>query len=158
MDEKMILRCVLVTAVFQIGATGTLAKCDPKVLCNAAWWTTAEAEDVQGEIVDLGFINSRDWKGFTPLHYAAAYGDPNLMAVLLQAGANANDRDNTMAQTPLHWAAHTGTSEAILLLIAAGADLVSKDAIDRPPAYFALRNEKLINTAGFAAIVNGSKN
>lgn len=134
------------------GATGSLAKCDAETLCNETWWTTAKVQDLQSQIADSSAVNLRDEKGFTPLHYAAGNGAPELMQILLQAGADANAQNNTMAQTPLHWAARTGSSEAVLMLIAAGVDLAARDAIDRPVIFFAARNERLAGTSGYAAI------
>lgn len=89
------------------GTTGSLTKCNAEALCNEIWWTTAEVQDLQSQIADSSAVNLRDEKGFTPLHYAAANGAPELMLILLQAGAHATAQNNTMAQTPLHWAART---------------------------------------------------
>jgi cytohesin len=56
------------------------------------------------------------------LHYAAGSGNPELVATLLEAGADPNLRDAEQG-TPLHWAATDGNIEISRRLLRAGADI-----------------------------------
>jgi ankyrin repeat protein len=59
--------------------------------------------------------------GWTPLHYAATKGDPQLIALLLEHHAFI-DAESPNKTTPLMMAAHYGTAAAVKLLLAEGAD------------------------------------
>lgn len=54
-------------------------------------------------------MNVAGWNGLTPLHFAAAYGHPNVAMFLLEAGANPYALDKLgydvcmMAESHLHW-------------------------------------------------------
>ena len=72
---------------------------------------------------DLG---ARDESGWTPLHYAASVGCPDVVTALLEAGANLEARaDDSL--TPLH-AASVGNTEAVKVLLEAEADLEARVA------------------------------
>ena len=63
----------------------------------------------------------------TPLHFAANWGRPEAVALLLERGADVGSRTTDNAgKTPLHMAASncylTGSRSCITLLLAAGAD------------------------------------
>ena len=60
---------------------------------------------------NLRVIFSGEGKGCTPLRCATAYADPNLIEVLLQAGANADDWAKTMAHSS-SLEQHTGGAQA----------------------------------------------
>ena len=60
-------------------------------------------------------------QGWTPLHFAAAAGDPELVRALLAVGAPVDARSVT-GQTPLWWACNDGQLAAARELLAAGAD------------------------------------
>jgi hypothetical protein len=70
-------------------------------------------------------------RGAVALHRAAASGDPDLVAALIEAGGNvlAIDRDGV---TPLHYAAQSN-EEAVRLLVRAGADLDATDKFGNTP-------------------------
>jgi len=61
-------------------------------------------------------INSKDEKGFTPLHLAAFYGHKQVLEFLIDNGAEINSRDKE-GYTPLHLAAQIGDPEIVELLI-----------------------------------------
>ncbi len=68
-------------------------------------------------------VNAFDDLGMTPLHYAAAAENPVAVMLLLQHGANANARCETMiGDTPLAAIASTCTLQMATLLMEAGAD------------------------------------
>jgi ankyrin repeat protein len=60
--------------------------------------------------------------GITPVMWAARYGAINAMAVLLDAGADANARDKNNGWTPLLHAVHKQQPQAVRLLLERGAD------------------------------------
>jgi len=72
--------------------------------------------------------------GYTPLHEAAFLGEPEIVSILLAAGASVTAR-NSEGLTPLNFAAN---AEVALLLIAAGADPLAK-AGGETPAESAIR-------------------
>lgn len=69
------------------------------------------------------------WEGNTPLHWAAAKGDPTAIEMLLQAGADPKAIATRFEMTPLHamfWAGRRGnpnTTRCIELLVQAGVDV-----------------------------------
>jgi hypothetical protein len=63
-----------------------------------------------------------DWRGYTPLHYAACHGHIEIARLLLQNGAEVNAKCNG-GSTPLHSAAAHGHVEILHLLVENGADL-----------------------------------
>ncbi len=62
----------------------------------------------------------------TPLHAAAATGNPETIKLLVDLGANVNSTNEFM-RTPMHYAAAGGHLEAIKVLHAAGANLQATD-------------------------------
>ncbi|KAK7083896.1 hypothetical protein SK128_008567 [Halocaridina rubra] len=68
-----------------------------------------------------GDVNVMIENEMTPLHYAAKYGNVNVMKLLVERGANikAKAADN---QEALHYAAIFGTEQGIRFLISKGAD------------------------------------
>ena len=65
--------------------------------------------------------------GSTPLHLAAKHGQPALVRLLLQNGADPNRRD-TLGTTALMLAAASGNADAVTALVDAGADPNAKEA------------------------------
>ena len=70
----------------------------------------------------------------TPLLYAAGDGNANVVAALLEAGADVN-RGNAFGETPLHWACCRMDSdvEHALLLIRNGAAVNARSRLDETP-------------------------
>jgi hypothetical protein len=65
------------------------------------------------------FMRDCRTKGETPLHRAAAFGEPQTIAMLLQAGAKVDARD-MYGDTPLSWASWYGRPNAVLRLLLYG--------------------------------------
>lgn len=65
--------------------------------------------------------------GWSPLHYAAAGGDPDITALLVARGANINARA-VAGITPLMMAAREGQEDAVMVLLRAGADATLVDS------------------------------
>jgi ankyrin repeat protein len=66
--------------------------------------------------------NAGTSSGATPLHLAAAGGNPDAISALLDHGANANASESEWHQTPLVFAAEYDRPEAIRVLLKRGAD------------------------------------
>lgn len=66
--------------------------------------------------------NAKRSDGQTPLHAAVvAHGDVDILAMLIDAGADLDERDNDL-DAPLRLAAELGRTEAVKLLLDRGAD------------------------------------
>lgn len=78
--------------------------------------------------------------GWTPLHYAAAVGDADIVRLLLDKSAYI-DAESPNQTTPLMMAARGGQNDVVKLLIDSGADASLKNAQGMTAADFALKNE-----------------
>jgi hypothetical protein len=105
----------------------------------------ASAEDYLRAIRanDLGYLQKmsqrhmadvRDGLGWTPLHYAALYGSPEAVRVLLEAGADPNGRNQAQV-TPLMFGAYS--LEKTRLLVEKGADVNAKAKDGTTPLWVA---------------------
>jgi uncharacterized protein len=93
---------------------------EPDVLESAALGRAARLRDLLA--ADPAARDARAADGFTPLHYAAFFGGPEAVRVLLDAGAQPDaDADNPMRVRPLHSAAAARDVESARLLLEAGA-------------------------------------
>jgi len=69
-------------------------------------------------------LESRSGDGWTPLHLAAFFGNPELIKALLDRGAAVDARSgNAMTNTPLHAAVAGGKTENVEALASRGADV-----------------------------------
>lgn len=68
-------------------------------------------------------------RGSTLLHYAANDGKLNLMALLVENGANVNASNAEWYRSVLAWAANNARLDAIHWLLERGADPLSADAL-----------------------------
>ncbi|KAL2674225.1 hypothetical protein Neosp_012676 [[Neocosmospora] mangrovei] len=66
--------------------------------------------------------NMRDSLCYTPLHFAAAFGQTDIIEELLNKGAAIDDGKEDDNQTPLHQAAAKGNVKAMVMLLQRGAD------------------------------------
>ncbi len=73
-------------------------------------------------------VNAAQGDGMTALHWAAANGNPELVQVLIEVGANLELTTRIGAYTPLHLASKEGNAEAIRYLLNAGADPAARTA------------------------------
>ena len=90
--------------------------------------------------------------GWTPLHYAAAVGDVEIVQLLLDKSAYV-DAESPNKTTPLMMAARGGQTNVAKVLIEAGADVALKNDQGLNAVDFALKNEhrdtaELIRSAG----------
>ena len=95
-------------------------------------------------------LDGRDGEGYTPLHRAAATGEPAVIQALLEAGADANRRVETFGAlnpwdprdwTPLHLAAGNRDARAVALILEAGGDVHARVEGYETPLHIAAANE-----------------
>lgn len=77
-----------------------------------------------------------DRLGSTPLHYAARYGQKEVVTFLIQVGASLEARD-VYGFMPLHCAASTGHSETLTLLLDARSDIRAVDNLGNSALHLA---------------------
>ena len=84
---------------------------------------------------DATLLMARDTDDSTPLHCAVWKGHTEVVALLLEAGADVNAKNNNghWGNTPLHAAAHGNQRAIAQLLLAHGADLHAQFGPDRTP-------------------------
>jgi ankyrin repeat protein len=120
---------------------------------------TGTPEQVQGEIDAGAVVNAQEETlGFTPLMWAAGLNpNPEVITVLLKAGAHINARV-AGGMTPLMWAAARNRSpEVIAALLDAGADAKVKDRQGRTAFDFAQQNASLKETDAYRKLEEASK-
>ncbi len=71
--------------------------------------------------------------GRTPLSWATLHGDPAVVAAVLDAGGDVNERDGN-GNTPLHAVAYFGRDAAGRLLVERAADPLARNVVGRLPA------------------------
>lgn len=106
-----------------------------KKLLEAA--RNGDADEVN-ELLTTGAPYTSDWLGSSPLHYAAQYGHPETIEVLLKSGI-AKDSRNKMDRTALHVATTEGHIECVRFLLLGGCDVDAKDMIRMTPLHWAIQ-------------------
>lgn len=86
-------------------------------------------------------VNIRDYKGRTPLHWAATRGDESAVRLLLENGADVNAQDDWKA-TPLILAASSGSMRMLELLILGGANARLSDIRGGRALHYVCRHQK----------------
>ncbi|KAF4532405.1 hypothetical protein B566_EDAN003857 [Ephemera danica] len=82
--------------------------------------------------------NSCNAEGITALHAAAMYGRPDLVPLLICAGASINVRTTSRAATPLHLACQNKrTTTVSALLDVPGCDINAQDSRSNTPIHYA---------------------
>ena len=103
-------------------------------------------EDVSAQLDAGAAIEMRSSDGFTPLQYAAFFGQISVVELLLERGADANAvAENPMKVQPLHSAATIGSVEICRRLLEAGADVNGRQQLGYTPLMSAaLRGNDLL--------------
>lgn len=72
--------------------------------------------------------------GFTALHAASRANYLEIVALLIEAGADVNIRaDAPHGATPLHWAIRSGNADVVRMLVEAGCDVNARFYTDEQP-------------------------
>ena len=82
-------------------------------------------------------VNAKGGTEVILMHVAARYGHANILSLLLEHGADVDERD--ASQTPLHRALCFGKLEAVRFLLDRGADISARHDLDWTPLHFAVR-------------------
>ncbi|KAK5847964.1 hypothetical protein PBY51_017052 [Eleginops maclovinus] len=78
--------------------------------------------------------------GWSPLHWAAHYGQLECVVRLVQMGCEVNTVTSRFHQTPTHTAAFGGHPHCVLWLTQAGADVNMQDLVGEAPIHKAARS------------------
>uniref|UniRef100_UPI0037E925F2 ankyrin repeat domain-containing protein 10a n=1 Tax=Semicossyphus pulcher TaxID=241346 RepID=UPI0037E925F2 len=81
--------------------------------------------------------------GWTPLHWAAHYGQLECVVRLVQMGCEVNTVTSRFNQTPTHTAAFGGHPQCVVWLTQAGADVNRQDFVGETPVHKAARSGSL---------------
>jgi uncharacterized protein len=112
---------------------------DPDVFEAAAFGRLDRLRELLGADSGLALAFSPD--GFTALHFAAFFGQPESAAVLLEQGADPRARArNPMAVEPLHSAAASSQVEIVRMLLDRGADPNARQEGGFVPLHAAAQN------------------
>ena len=96
-------------------------------------------KEVVQAFLDAGAeINMADWRGRTPLYWAAMLGHKDIVQILLDREAQSNIAD-TDGWTPLHKSAWKGDKHVAQVLLEAGAQPESTNKKGETPLYLAAR-------------------
>lgn len=94
-------------------------------------------EHCSTSVTESNCLNSTDGSGCTALLIAAQYGHADLVAFLIQKGADPGALDNSK-DSALHWGAYRGSSDIVGLLHHLGAtDVDAKDGYGQTPLHLA---------------------
>lgn len=92
----------------------------------------APVAEIRERIAEADDVDEIDFKGWSGLHWALVREVTDVLAMLLDAGANANLATGT-GRLPLNIAMRSGQGDAVRLLVAAGADVDRADVDGRTP-------------------------
>ena len=102
---------------------GAVSAEDNLRLCENEFWSAAPTlADVQAEIDKGARLDGVCHLDSTPLHWAAHFGTPEIIHLLVSAGADINAFDNYFGYAPIHTAL-TKSVTNLKALIDAGADI-----------------------------------
>lgn len=92
-------------------------------------------------------LNLTNYAGVSALHLAVHRGNCDVIKMLLEAGADANQRDLGSGRSPLHWAVESQKTAIVELLLSAGALVNQRSYAGHTPFYCALyRPNKEVQT------------
>jgi Ankyrin repeats (3 copies)/Ankyrin repeat len=116
-----------------VGAAGTSVVNKPAVVAAQTPAEPLPVPTVVAEVIDVHARDSLDW---TKLHSAASLGKTELIALLLDQGADINARAKD-GSSPLHLAVKRSHPAAVKLLFARGANPSAKDQEGNSPVHLA---------------------
>ena len=105
--------------------------CGP--MCHPGFWRHSDILDVQTEMAHGANLTARQSpRGGTALHMAAAYAtDPEIITILLDAGAQIEYRSTELSNTPLIAAALNRNPDVVAVLLERGARIDARNIDDR---------------------------
>jgi ankyrin repeat protein len=114
---------------------------------------------VQAAINQGAYVNDKDESGWTPLMYAAGHNkNPEVITVLLKAGADLNAQEDHRGKTPLIVAAWRNYNpEVIVTLLKAGANVKAQDHFGATALDYAQDNDKLKGTDALRQLQKASQ-
>nr|XP_039251585.1 palmitoyltransferase AKR1-like [Styela clava] len=92
---------------------------------------------------DNEILHKKGWNNLTPLHQACLSGEPSIVGLFLQHGANPNAR-NSFEETPLHYACRRGIVSVAHLMIKNGGDPSHVDKRGRNCMHFAANGGSVV--------------
>lgn len=100
--------------------------------------------EIMNELINSGAkVDTIDFEGQTPLHYAAEHSDDSdVVKELLNKNADVNIIDK-QGKTPLHYATEECKTEVVKELLVANADMNIADKQDKTPLHYATENCKV---------------
>ena len=106
----------------------------------------SDIESVKKHLESGVKVNAKDKIKGTPLHYAAAYGNMNIVELLITSGADLNAKDNE-GKTTLHYAAINGRKLVVEFLVENGAvvNVKAKDGNTPLDATFVFNKSETAN-------------
>ncbi|UCH83917.1 MAG: ankyrin repeat domain-containing protein [Candidatus Latescibacterota bacterium] len=131
-------RALLIAALFAFAVAGVVGAAQIHDLAR-----TGDLEQVKN-LIDQSpdLLNALNEEEETPLHFAAASGNLDLVEYLVSSGAEV-DAPNNVGQTPLLYAAYDGHVEICEFLIRVGAKADFRDGRGNSPLDFAARQGQL---------------
>ena len=92
-------------------------------------------------------VDSFDANGLAPLHYAAKYGNKDVVDYLILNGADVNKKAGKRARgnTPLHYAAEQGNLDILKALVGRAANVNGRNNSRQTPLYYAVKNIRYDN-------------
>ncbi|KXJ09903.1 Ankyrin repeat domain-containing protein 55 [Exaiptasia diaphana] len=88
-----------------LGANQTMVdNCGRLPLHAATYYSNQRTVQILLKQLPIEYVNTQDCEGMTAFHWAAFHGRADLVALLVENGAELIARDNE-GKTPLHWAA-----------------------------------------------------
>ena len=99
----------------------------PNLVCNSA-----SVDKIRQRIADANDIDELDFKGWTGLHWALVREVSEVIALLLESGADPNLATGT-GRIPLNIAVRSGQGDAVMLLLNAGANANIADIDGKTP-------------------------
>lgn len=137
---------VAIAVVSMTGATGACgsapspeaAECG--VLCEESFWASASEAEVKAQLERGPYLSAKAGElGVTPLHMAASHsGNPAVIALLLDAGADIGITSDANGATPLHMAADFNPEPAVSeILLDRGADFAAMNKSGATPLHVA---------------------
>lgn len=117
----------------------SLVKGECGVFCDKKWWQ----RNTNFELKLLVFLGANvttakgKQYGESPLHWAVQHGNPEIIQLLIENGAQLGARDSHKGEMPIHWVAGYGPIDNMKFLIDSGADVNARDNDDNNPLHHA---------------------